>query len=144
VTDKPSPLKLIEPADTKTLTDRFTGTVEISGRFSVGWVSPDFLQVLFFPDAGSAAVLPHERRRRPVEVLHVSNSEQAARLLLDAATAQKILAKELQTAQGAATVTIRDYETSVSCDTRGYSAELVAASRNAIVVAARDERRFGC
>ena len=122
-----------------------TASVQLSGRFSVLWLTPDYLQVVFFPDQPSAALLPYERGRRRVEVLHLSNNELAARLLLDAATAHKIFAKELPGAEGAATVTIRDYESSVSCDTRGYSADLVSASRmGEIVLAAQAGRHFGC
>jgi hypothetical protein len=42
-------------------------------------------------------------------------------------------------------VTIRDYQVSVACDQRWYSAELISASRNQeIVVSARANVPSGC
>jgi hypothetical protein len=143
--DVPSPLRLIKPEKKWVFTHRFRGSVELSGRFSVAWITPDFLQATFQPDAASRALLPYERGRRPVDVLHLVNGQRAVELLLDAAVARSILAKEIEAAKGTATITIRAYETSVSCDTRGYAAELVSASRAAeIVIGARDLRRLGC
>jgi hypothetical protein len=143
--DRPSPLRLIKPAKGWVFTHRFKGSVELSGRFSLAWITPDYLQATFHPDAASKALLPYERGRRPVEVLHLVDGPRAVELLLDAGVARKILAKEIEAAAGTATIAIRAYETSVACDTRSYAAELVSASRAAeIVIGARDLNHHGC
>src|SRR6266849_3530005 len=98
-----------------------------------------------FPDKDSAALLPHAAGDGPVKELFFSNAEQAASLLLDPATTQKILVKDLLSATGEAMVAIRDYQTVVECDHRWYMARLVSASkRPQIVAGTRENVRFGC
>jgi hypothetical protein len=149
VADKASPLKLAKPDKQPGAPVRFTGQVQISGRFQVGWTvvngEPRRLRAVFFPDGTSARLLPYAAGSRPVEELSFSNSEPAVSILLAAATAQRILAKELLDAKGEATVTISDYQTVVECDHRWYIAHLVSASRNEnIVVGAEEARSVGC
>jgi hypothetical protein len=149
VTDKPSPLKLARPGKEPGASVQFRGQVQISGRFQVGWESVNrrggHLRAVFFPDRGSVGLLPHAAGSGPVDELLFSNAEQVVSILLDPATAQRILAKELLDAAGEATVTIRDYRTVVECDHRWYLAHLVSASRNEnIVVGAREKGSVGC
>jgi hypothetical protein len=81
----------------------------------------------------------------PVREFLFSNPDQAVMILLDPATAQRFLAKQILAAEGEAIVTIRDYQVSVACDQRWYSAELISASRNQeIVVSARANVPSGC
>src|ERR1700724_3708199 len=100
---KPSPLKIIETGERYVLETHFSGSVQLSGRFSVEWTDLDYLHVLFFPDQPSAALLPYERERGPVKALYLSNSQQAVALLLDTVTAQRVLAKKLRAVHGAVT-----------------------------------------
>ena len=147
-TDKPSPLQLIEPERVHVVS-QFSGSVQLSGRFLVTWAAVDketrHLQITFYPDAESAALLPRMARDRPVKELYFSNREDAAAMLLDVPTAQAIHAKELLTAKGEAIVTIRAYTVEVACDQRWYSAELVSTDRSRhIVVGAHERGRVGC
>ena len=149
VADKPSPLKLAKPDKQPGAPVRFSGQVQISGRFVVGWEGVNrrggHLRAVFFPDKESIGLLPHAAGGGPVDELLFSNAEQAVSILVDQATAQRILAKDLLDAAGEATVSIRDYRTVVECDHRWYLAHLVSASRNEnIVVGARDKGSAGC
>jgi hypothetical protein len=148
-TDKPSPLKLAKPGKEQDGPVHFRGQVQISGRFLIGWEiinrNRQYLRVLFRPDKESAALLPYAAGSGPVKELLLSNSEQAVSLLLDAASAQRILAKELIDAEGEATGTIHDYSTVVECDHRWYMAHLVSASKSEkIVIGARERNSVGC
>jgi hypothetical protein len=150
-TDKPSPLKPLKPL--KPGKDdgnrvRFSGSLQISGQFLIVWERKEqktvYRQVTFFPDAGSAALLPHLAGSAPVQELFFSDREQAAKMLLDLPTVEKPLARERIGSEGAATITIRDYRTGVDCDQRWYMAQLVSAKKNRdMVVGARDARP-GC
>lgn len=149
VTDKPSPLKLAKPGKEAGAPVQFRGQVLLSGRFQVGWESVNrrggHLRAVFFPDRESIGLLPHAAGGGPVDELLFSNAEQAVSILLDPATAQRILAKDLLDVAGGATVTIRDYRTVVECDHRWYLAHLVSASKNEnIVVGAREKGSVGC
>jgi hypothetical protein len=149
VTDKPSPLKPAKPGKGAGAPVQFRGQVQISGRFQVGWESVNrrggHLRAAFFPDRESIGLLPHASGGGPVDELLFSNAEQAVSILLDQATAQRILAKDLLDAAGEATVTIRDYRTVVECDHRWYLAHLVSVARNEnIVVGAREKGSGGC
>ena len=148
-TDRPGPLKLVKPGKQDDGLVHFRGNVQISGRFQIAWElirqKPGHLRVAFLPDKESAQILPHAAGSAPVKELTVSNPEQAASLLLDRATAEKILAKELVGAEGQATVTIGDYRTVVECDHRWYLAQLISVARNQeIVVGAREGNSSGC
>ena len=149
ITDKPSPLKLAKSGKEPGAPVQFRGQVQISGRFQVGWESVNrrggHLRAVFFPDKVSIGLLPHAAGGGPVDELLLSNAEQAVSILLDQATAQRILAKDLLDAAGEATVTIRDYRTVVECDHRWYLAHLVSALKNEnIVVGAREKGSVGC
>jgi hypothetical protein len=138
-------LKIIETGERYVLETHFSGSVQLSGRFSVEWTDLDYLHVLFFPDQPSAALLPYERERGPVKALYLSNSQQAVALLLDTVAARRVLAKKLRAVHGAATLTIRNYRSSVECDSRSYFAELVSTARRTEIVAGLgDYRDFGC
>lgn len=149
ITDKPSPLKPAKPGKEPGAPVQFRGQVQISGRFQVGWESVNrrggHLRAAFFPDKASIGLLPHAAGGGPVDELLFSNAAQAVSILLDQATAQRILAKDLTDAAGGATVTIRDYRTVVECDHRWYLAHLVLALRNENIVAgAREKGSVGC
>ena len=72
----------------------------------------------------------------------LTNSEQAATMLLDPEAAGKLLAKTILSAEGDATVTIGEYQAVVECDHRWYTARLVAvtASRDPVVAAGESRR----
>jgi len=151
-TDEPSPLKLVVPRKGDDTIVRFTGSIRLSGRFLVGWEminrKPSHLRVMFQPDGDSAALLPRAVGSGPVKELLLSAGEQAAAaavsMLLNPETAQKVLARELLSAEGEATVTIRDYRAVIDCDHRWYMAQLVSADSRNIVVGARESPRPGC
>ena len=65
----------------------------------------------------------------------VTNNDAAVAMLLDAQTAGRLLAKEVTSAEGTATVTIGDYQTVVECDQRRYMARVVAVVTSGDVVA---------
>jgi hypothetical protein len=145
-TDKPSPLKL-----KKTTQDRvthFIGTVQLSGEFSIHWDLINgkrrYLRVIFLPDAKSMAVLPHPVGEEPVKEIIFPQAEKAASILVDPETAQRILAEELLSATGEATVTVGSYRTVIDCDHRGYLAELISVSKSVQAMASTQERHFGC
>src|SRR5262249_17935192 len=115
VTDKPSPLKLA-----KTTQDRvahFIGTVQLSGEFAIRWNLINdkrrYLRVLFLPDANSTTLLPHPVGEESVKELAFPQAEKTVSMLVDPEIAQRILAKELLSATGEATVTIGDHRTVV-------------------------------
>ena len=147
--DNPSPLKLARPAAGDGSAVRFTGTVGISGRFVAAWEglnrSPRYLRVTFLPNEDSAALLPHVAGAAAVKELILSNNEEAATLLLGSDAAARLLAKEVMSAEGAATVTIGDYRTVVECDQRWYMARLITVTTSRdVVAAAGGGRRAGC
>jgi hypothetical protein len=148
-TDKPSPLKLAEPAQETGPSVQFRGQVRISGRFQIEWSvingKPGRLRALFFPDRDSTRLLPYAAGSKPVEELLLSNSEEAVSILLEPATAQRILARDLLDAEGDATVTIGDYRAVVECDHRWYIARLVSASKvEKMVAGVREKSSTGC
>lgn len=149
VTDKASPLRRVEAGKGEATIVRFTGAVAISGRFLVAWENVDqkrsHLRVVFKPDEYGAALLPHPVGAGAVTDLLLSNSEEAATMLLTPETAQKILAMELLSVEGEARVTIRDYQAVVDCDHRWYMARVVSAVQNREVAAGlREDTRLGC
>ena len=139
--DKPTPLKRLEPGKEDGNAVRFGGSVQLSGQFLVVWErrndKPLYRQITFFPDAGSAALLPHPVGDKAVAELLFTNREKAGAMLRDLATVEKALAREQIGSEGAATVTLRNYRTAVECDHRWYLAELVSAAKQEIVVSAR-------
>ena len=139
--DKPTPLKRLEPGKEDGNAVRFGGSVQLSGQFLVVWErrndKPLYRQITFFPDAGSAALLPHPVGDKAVAELLFTNREKAGAMLRDLATVEKALARERIGSEGAATVTLRNYRTAVECDHRWYLAELVSAAKQEIVVSAR-------
>ncbi len=147
LTEQPSPLKLANPRHGRVA--HFVGRVRLSGRFFVGWEfsghKPRYLRVVFFPDPDSTRLLPHAAESGPVKELLFPDAEQAASILLDRETSQRILAKELSSASGEGILTIGNYRTLVECDHRWYLAELLSASSNSQIVAGtRENDRFGC
>jgi hypothetical protein len=150
VADSPTPLKLIHPETRATSVFRFSGQVQLSGRYLVTWVGFDTthreLRIAFFPDANSAALLPRMTRDQPVKELRFSNPEQqAVSILLDSKTARMILAKKLTSAWGYATVEVDRYTISVVCDRVWYTADLLSASRREQRIVSADERgAYGC
>jgi hypothetical protein len=145
--DKPSPLTRLKPGKDDGEMVRFAGSVQLSGQFAMLWElkddKPIYRRITFFPDAGSAARLPHPAGDKPVAEVLLMNREQAGTMLRDLVTVEKQLPREQIASEGAATVTIRDYRTAVDCDHRWYLAELVSAARKEIVISAR-EAHPGC
>lgn len=146
--DKSSPLKLVRSANGEGNTVRFASTVRISGRFLAAWevsARTRYLRVLFLPSDDSAALLPHAVGAGTVKEIMVTNNEDAVAMLLDAETAGRLLAKEVTSVEGTATVTIGDYQTVVECDRRWYMARVVAvATRGDIVATAGNGRPAAC
>ena len=146
--DKPTPLKQLKPGKDDGNAVRFGGSVQLSGQFLVVWErgsKPVYRQVTFYPDPGSAALLPHAAGGEPVTELTLSNRDQAGPMLLALPTAQTDLERGGTGSEGAATVTIRDYRAVVECDQRRYLAQLASARRNRdTLVSARGEVRPGC
>jgi hypothetical protein len=149
ITEKPSPLTVVDRGKRDATITRFAGTVELSGSFLVAWETVNqkrhFLRIIFIPDSPSTAMLPHAAGTSPVKEVMLSNSEQAASMLLTPQTAQKVLAGELLRAEGKATVTITGYQAVIECDHRWHIAQLVSATNSRDAVAAStDNRRLGC
>jgi hypothetical protein len=148
-TDKPSPLKLAKPGKEPDAVVQFRGQVRIAGRFQIEWSvinrKPGRLRALFFPDKESTRLLPYAAGGKPVEELLLSNSEEAVSILLEPATAQRILARDLLDAEGEAAVTIGDYRVVVECDHHWYFARLVSASKvEKMVAGVREKGGTGC
>jgi hypothetical protein len=141
--DKPTPLTRLKPSKDDGNGARFGGSVQLSGQFFIVREKkndrPLYWQVTFFPDAGSAALLPHPVGEKAVTELDFTNREQAAAMLRDLVTLETALARHQTGSAGAATVTIRNYRTEVECDHRWYLAELVSVVKDKqMVVSARD------
>jgi hypothetical protein len=145
--DKPTPLKRLKPGKDHGDTVRFAGSVPLTGRFAMLWElkddKPIYRRITFFPDPGSAALLPRPVGDKAVAEVLLTNREQAGARLRELATVEKRLPREQIASEGAVTVTIRDFRTAVECDHRWYLAELVSAARKDIVVSAR-EAHPGC
>ena len=145
--DKPTPLKRLKPGKDDGNLVRFAGSVQLTGQFAMVWElrndKPVYRRITFFPDAGSAALLPRPAGDKPVAEVLLTNPDTAGPLLRDLATAEKHLPREQIASDGAVTVTVRDYRTAVDCDHRWYLAELVSAAKKDIVIAAR-EAHPGC
>ncbi len=139
--DKPTPLERVKPGKDDGEMVRFAGSVRLSGQFAMLWElkddKPIYRRITFFPDAGSAARLPHPAGDRAVAELLLTNVDPAGAMLHDLITVEKQLPREQIASEGAATVTIRDYRSVIDCDHRWYLAELVSAARREIAVAAR-------
>jgi hypothetical protein len=146
--ERPSPLKPAGGGNSEETIVRFTGKVELSGRFIVAWDlvnrAPRYLRVTFLPDHASAMLLPHAVGSPAVEELMLSNNEDAVKLLLDPESAARVLAKEALALEGEATVTIGDYQSVVDCDHRWYLARLLAVASRARIAVAGDAGRRGC
>jgi hypothetical protein len=147
--DKPTPLKLLHPSDKPSISFKFTGHVELSGRFVAAWQvksrSQSNLYVAFFPSPDSAALLPRMNTDRPVTELRLTDPRRAATKLLDPTTMRKLLAKEILGAEGEATVLVHQYTISVACDQRWYEAKLLTTSRrHNVTVGAQDNIPLGC
>jgi hypothetical protein len=146
-TDRPSPLKLAKPAKEPGAAVEFRGQAQISGLFQVEWTAQGrgHLRALFFPDKNSTGLLPYAAGTRPVEELLIANADQAVAMLLEPATAQRILSRELLAAEGEARITIRDYRVVIDCDHRWYMARVTAAAKVANMVASvRQTASVGC
>ena len=149
VTDRASPLKLIKPGKGPALIAQFQGSVQVSGRLlfirDLEVRRSRDLRVLFYPDQVSAKLLPRAATTAPVKELLISNSKEAVSILLDEATAQKLLNQELRGVEIEATVTIGEYRSVVECDRRWYLARLISAVRKQeIVVGTRENVGVGC
>jgi len=146
--ERPSPLKLAGSGNGEERVTRFTGKVELSGRFILAWDlvnrAPRYLRVTFLPEHASAMLLPHAVGSPAVEELMLSNNEAAVKLLVDPEAAARVLAKEALALEGEATVTIGDYQSVVDCDQRWYLARLLAVASRARIAVAGDARRRGC
>lgn len=145
--DKPTPLKRLKPGTDDGDAVRFAGSVQLTGQFSMVWElkndKPVYRRITFFPDPGSAALLPRPAGDKAVTEVLLTNRKRAGAMLRDLATRETTLPRDQIASEGAATVTIRDYRTAVECDHRWYLAELVSAARKDIVVSAR-EAHLGC
>jgi hypothetical protein len=145
--DKPTPLKQLSHRKDDGNGVRFGGSVQLTGQFFMVWkqaTNPEYRQITFYPDAGSAALLPHPADEKPVTELDFTNREQAAAMLRDLVTVEKPASRGEVGATGAATVTIRNYRTEVECDHRYYLAELVSVVKDKQTVAASRDARPGC
>jgi hypothetical protein len=147
--DKPTPLKLLDPGDKPSISFKFAGRVQLSGRFVAAWQvktrGQSNLYVAFFPSPGSAALLPRMNTDRPVTELRLTDPKRAATKLLDPTTMRKLLAKEILSAEGEATVVVHRYIISVVCDQRWYEAKLIDATKiQNIVFGARENIPYGC
>ena len=144
---KPTPLKRLKPGKDDGNAVRFSGSVQLAGQFFMVRTQANgravYRQITFYPDPGSAALLPHPTDEKPVAELEFTNREQAGAMLRDLVTLEKPLPRGETGSSGAAAVTIRKYWTAVECDHRWYLAELVSAARKDIVVSAR-EAHPGC
>jgi hypothetical protein len=145
--DKPTPLKRLKPGKDDGNAVRFSGSVQLAGQFLLVWKQENgrtvYRQLTFYPDPGSASLLPHPADEKPVIELHLTNREQAGAMLRELVTLEKPLPRGETSSAGAASVTIRNYRTDVECDHRWYLADLVSAARKDIVVSAR-EAHPGC
>jgi len=146
--DKPTPLARLKPGKDDGNGARFGGSVQLSGQFFIVREQkndrPLYRQVTFFPDAGSAALLPHPVGEKAVTELEFTNREQAVAMLRDLVTIEQALAREQFGSAGAATVTIRNYRTEVECDHRWYLAELVSVVKDKQMVVSAREAHPGC
>ncbi|HTO84292.1 MAG TPA: hypothetical protein VMQ73_18855, partial [Methylomirabilota bacterium] len=136
--DKPTPLKRLKPGKDDGNAVRFSGSVQLAGQFLMVWKRENggtvYRQMTFYPDPGSAALLPHPADEKPAAELELANRDQAGAMLRDLVTLETPLRRGETSAAGAASVTIRNYRTGVVCDHRWYLAELVSAARQDIVV----------
>jgi hypothetical protein len=147
--DKPTSLKLLHPGDKPSINFKFSGRIQLSGRFVAAWLvgarGQSNLSVAFFPSAESAALLPRMNTDRPVTELRLTDPRRAATMLLDPTEMRKLLAKKVLSAEGEATVVVHHYIISVACDQRWYEAKLLTASRRHNVTAGVPQNiPFGC
>ena len=107
---KPTPLKRLKPGRDDGNLVRFAGSVQLAGQFLMVWKRengrPAYRQITFYPDPGSAALLPHPADEMPVVELEFANRERAGALLRDLVTVEKPLPRDETASAGAVTVTI--------------------------------------
>ncbi len=146
VTDRASPLKPITLKLSPSM--KFKGSVQVSGRFLAVQHQYDkqvpYLQLIFYPDSRSAELLPRLEGDKPVKEVQISNPEQAALMLLDPDTLEKLRRKELPSVTLRATAVIHAYEIAVVCDQRWYMADVVSASTLQDVAGSAEKGRIGC
>ena len=146
--ERPSPLKRLKPSQADGNGARFAGSVQLAGQFLIVHHRKNpglpVWQVTFFPDAASAALLPHPVDEKAVSELDFSNREPAVAMLRDLATVENKLADGGSSLAGAATVTIRSYRTEVLCDHRWYLAELVSVTKGQPLVVSAHAGDRGC
>ncbi len=145
--ERPTPLKQLEPDKDGGTIVRFAGSVQITGHFRIVHYrdNPDLpWQITFFPDAASAALLPHPVDEKAVSELDFSNRERAVAMLRYLVTIRRKWANGDTSMTGAASVTIRNYSTDVECDHRWYLAELVSVLKRGPVVARARKPDQGC
>ena len=145
--DKPTPLKRLPHKGDDGNGVRFAGSVTLSGQFLIvvkTAKSSDDGEITFYPDPGSAALLPHPVDEKPVTELDFTNRTQAAAMLRELVTLEKPLPRGETASAGAASVTIRNFRTEVACDHRYYLAELVSVVKDKQMVAALRDARPGC
>jgi hypothetical protein len=146
--DKPTPLKRLDPGPEDGNGARFGGSVQLTGQFLMVSKRENskrvYEQITFYPDAGSAALLPHPVDEKAVTELIFTNREQASAMLRDLVAVEKPLPRGESGSAGTATVTIKNYRTEVECDHRWYLADLVAAKKNRDLIVSARKAGHGC
>ncbi|HYW59758.1 MAG TPA: hypothetical protein VE909_04465, partial [Xanthobacteraceae bacterium] len=74
---KPTPLKRLKPGKDDGNAVRFSGSVQLAGQFFMAWKQENgravYRRITFYPDPGSAALLPHPTDEKPVAELEFTN-----------------------------------------------------------------------
>lgn len=144
-----SSLKLIEVGPSRGDLATFNGEAILSGKYVIGWKiideEPYQLEARLFLNEESQAQLPHEDSKPQVKELSLAHSDQVAGLLLSEVQSEKLLAKEIITISGEATIRINNFASGIDCDQRWYMANLIEVITPTVVAnVSETEYQFGC
>jgi len=128
----------------------FGGTLRIRGHFlaeSNRTPSEETTyRVVFYPDKASKRILPYDKDRGRVNEIWLRNTDQALALLGTTENVRLLQSGKINAFSGTAKISISSYQSSVDCDERNYSAEIVNKRGNVTQLAtgASFPEDFGC
>lgn len=117
--------------DPKTHLAIFDGTIELKGTFDVAWNEDSEyadLFVTFYPDVNSMKSIPYANAEfypKKANVILIRNHSEMLSSLIGNKLAGSIMSKQTLSVSGHASIEIHSLTTSVDCNSRSFSADLI-------------------